>query len=242
MNVKDIIKKIVLREKSSSDEYIKFLRKKGFKIGEDVTIYAPTKTLIDIKYPWMVEIGSHVRIAQGVIILVHDYSWSVLKRYSNNEIKEGNILGASGCAIIGDNVFIGMNAIILCDVKIGNNVIIGAGSVVTKDCEEGFVYAGNPAKKIMAVDEFYKKREECQLDEAKNLAQMYFKRYNEYPPKKIFYEYFMLFEDANTVKSEKKFLDQMSLCGNFDKTENILKNENRKFSNYEDFIKWCFKD
>ena len=48
---------------------------------------------------------------------------------------------------IGDNVSIGSNATIL-PVEICKNVVIGAGAVVTKDIEEGGVYAGNPAKKI----------------------------------------------------------------------------------------------
>lgn len=41
--------------------------------------------------------------------------------------------------------------------KIGDNVIIGAGSVVTGNLESNFVYAENPAKKIMTIDKFYTK-------------------------------------------------------------------------------------
>lgn len=83
--MKNIIKKLVLREKYSSDTYISYLRKQGVTIGEDCTIYAPNKTFVDIQYPWMVQIGDHVRITQGVIILTHDYAWSVLKRDKNLE-------------------------------------------------------------------------------------------------------------------------------------------------------------
>ena len=75
----------------------------------------------------------------------------------------GGIFGASGNVTIGDNVFIGMNAIITRNVTIGDNVIIGVGSIVTKDCESGYVYAGNPAHKIMSIDQFYDKRKELQL-------------------------------------------------------------------------------
>ena len=73
MWIKEIIRKIVLKEKSSSNSYIDYLKEKGVQIGEDVTIYVPSKTLIDIQYPWMISIGNHVRIAQGAIILTHDY-------------------------------------------------------------------------------------------------------------------------------------------------------------------------
>ena len=128
--MKDIIKKIVLGKKASSDKYINYLKKIGVKVGEDVTIYAPTKTFIDEQYPWMISIGNHVRITEGVKILTHDYSWSVLKGLKNNH--GGAILGSSGYVIIGDNVFIGMNSVITRNVKIGNNVIIGVGSVVQK--------------------------------------------------------------------------------------------------------------
>lgn len=59
-----------------------------------------------------------------------------------------------------DNVFIGSNSVILYNTRIGPNVIIGSGSVVTTDCEPNSVYAGVPAKKIGAFDDFVKKRVE----------------------------------------------------------------------------------
>jgi maltose O-acetyltransferase len=40
---------------------------------------------------------------------------------------------------------------ILSGVRIENKVVIGAGSVVTKNLESGFVYAGVPAKKIRKI-------------------------------------------------------------------------------------------
>ncbi len=49
------------------------------KIGNDVEVYVPSKTLIDEQYPWMITIGNHVRITEGVKILTHDYSWFVIK-------------------------------------------------------------------------------------------------------------------------------------------------------------------
>lgn len=51
--------------------------------------------------------------------------------------------------IIGNNVWVGANSVILPGITIGDNVIIGAGSVVTKSLEEGYIYAGNPARKII---------------------------------------------------------------------------------------------
>jgi acetyltransferase-like isoleucine patch superfamily enzyme len=50
--------------------------------------------------------------------------------------------------IIGDDVFVGANTIILKGVTIGDRVIIGAGSVVTKNIPANQIWAGNPAKFI----------------------------------------------------------------------------------------------
>jgi len=44
-----------------------------------------------------------------------------------------------------DNVWIGMNAVILKGVTIGENSVVAAGSVVTKTVEPNTVVAGNPA-------------------------------------------------------------------------------------------------
>ena len=47
---------------------------------------------------------------------------------------------------IGDNVFIGMNSIILMGSHIGNNVIIGAGSVVSGNIPDNSVVGGSQPK------------------------------------------------------------------------------------------------
>ena len=47
--------------------------------------------------------------------------------------------------IISDNVWIGMNAIILKGVTIGENSVVAAGAVVTKSVPPNVVVAGNPA-------------------------------------------------------------------------------------------------
>ena len=52
--------------------------------------------------------------------------------------------------IIGDNVTIYANAVIVNGIKIGNNVTIGAGSIVLKDIPDNSTVAGNPAKIINA--------------------------------------------------------------------------------------------
>jgi acetyltransferase-like isoleucine patch superfamily enzyme len=54
--------------------------------------------------------------------------------------------------IIGDDVFLGANSIILKGVIIGDRAIIGAGSVVTKSIPSDEIWAGNPAKLIRKVN------------------------------------------------------------------------------------------
>lgn len=153
----------------------------------------------------------------------------------------GGVFGASGIVEIGDNVFIGMNAIIERNVKIGNNVVIGAGSIVTKDCEENSVYAGVPAKRIMSIDEFLMKRRDKQLDEAKLLAQRYYERYRKKPEPAVFHEYFMLFETSESVMSNATFVKKMQLGNSEEQTLLYMKEHAPKFESYDEFIKHCFE-
>lgn len=52
---------------------------------------------------------------------------------------------------IGDNVWIGGNAVILPGVTIGDNVTIGAGSVVTKDLPDNVLAFGNPCRIVKSI-------------------------------------------------------------------------------------------
>lgn len=54
--------------------------------------------------------------------------------------------------IIGNNVWIGMNACILPGVVIGDNTIIGSGSIVTKNVPPNEIWVGNPARFIKKID------------------------------------------------------------------------------------------
>lgn len=237
MKIKARIKGLIYGHKASSESYIAHLRKIGVSVGEDVTIYAPMKTVIDEQYPWMITIGNHVRITQGVILLTHDYAWSTLKVAHG-----GTILGASGKVTIGNNVFIGMNAIITRGVTIGDNVVIGTGSVVTKDCLPNGVYAGNPAKRICELEDYCKKREALQLQEAKMLALAYYERYGKKPAEEVFHEYFMLFTDAETADSKVWCRNKMKLCGNYDDSMAFLRKNPPSFADFEQFLTYCFED
>lgn len=232
--IKETVRRMLYGPKADSERYIAHLRKIGVLVGENVRFYTPTKTIVDECYPWLLTIGNNVIIAQGVIILNHDYSWSVLKGVS------GGILGASGKVTIGNNVFIGMNTIVTRNVTIGNNVVIGAGSVVTKDCMDNGVYAGNPARRIAELPDFLEKRKKAQLREAKELAVEYRKRYGRIPSEEIFHEFFMLFESAESVKKKKWCVRKMEQCGNFEASVLYMENNRALFESYDAFLRYCF--
>lgn len=238
--LKNLVRKIVYKENASSKTLVKYLRERGAKIGTDVTIYAPNKTLIDKTSLYLLTIGNHVRIAEGVKILTHDYSWSVLKCYSSEKIESGSILGCQRPVEIGNNVFIGMNAIITCGVNIGDNVIIGAGSVVTRDCESNGVYAGVPAKRIMHIEEFYAKRKAAQFEEAKEIAVRYREAFGTMPSKDIFNEYFMLFAKKEEADKNPSFLMQMRTSQNYKECALYMLSHEPMFENFDAFLKACY--
>ena len=233
--IKELLKKLVLGKRYSSETYIDYLRKIGVKIGEDCTIYVPSKTLIDEQYPWMITIGNHVRITEGVKILTHDYSWSVIKGLN------GAILGASGKVEIGNNVFIGMNTIVCRGVKIGDNVIIGAGSIVTKDCNSNYVYAGNPAKQIMSITEYLEKRKSKQILEAKTLAREYYLRFKKKPNESVFHEYFMLYSSEKEIENNLVYKQKMQLGDNELVSRKYMEENVADFRSFDEFLQEALK-
>lgn len=235
--IKDLFRRLILREKSSSKAFVDYWRGKGVSIGDDTYFYDPQSNCLGLNYPFNLSIGRNVRITHGVTIVDHGYDWCVLKgRY-------GDVLGNTGQVSIGNNVFIGMNAIILKNVNIGDNVIIGAGSVVTHDIPAASVAAGNPCRVLMPLSKYRDKRIASQLDEALNLFKTYCASHaGEIPPKEIFREYFWLFEspDKNGICSCEAFDQTMHLIdGSFTLSVNLSKYSKPMFDGFEEFIKYC---
>ncbi len=87
-------------------------------------------------------IGNNVLIGPGVQIITGTHIFRSLDiPISNQGEKEFEV-------VIGNDVWIGTNALILPNIKIGNHAIVAAGSIVTKDVSENAIVGGNPAKLI----------------------------------------------------------------------------------------------
>jgi maltose O-acetyltransferase len=125
---------------------VKRLRKWEAVVGNDVELICVN---IDCKDATCIEIGNHVTLTY-CNILTHD---------SSPQRFVGNGINRVGRVVIGDNVFVGRQSIILPNIKVGNNVIIGAGSVVNKNIPDNVVAAGNPCKVIGSIDDYVKKNE-----------------------------------------------------------------------------------
>ena len=152
--------------------YNRILKEEGIEVGDHTIFYDPFSQTIDRERPWMLTIGDYCKITKGTIILTHDYSRSVLRRAF------GEVIGEAKNTVIGDNVFIGMNSIILMGTHIGNNVIIGAGSVVSGNIPDNAVIAGNPARVIRTLDEHFSIRKNKTIDEAVEYFVLFKRKYH----------------------------------------------------------------
>jgi acetyltransferase-like isoleucine patch superfamily enzyme len=121
-------------------------RAMGVKVGEGCRIYTRNFN----GEPWLVTIGDRVTVTAGVSFITHDgATWLIRddkgRRYRFAPIEVGN------------DVFIGLNSILLPGVKVGDRCIIGAGSVVTKSVPSGYVVAGVPARIVGLFDVYREK-------------------------------------------------------------------------------------
>jgi len=91
-------------------------------------------------------IGNQVSISSGVHIYTHDSS-NYRIHNTEKDAENGTHIDRAP-VVIGDNVQIGANSIVLKGVTIGNNVIIGALSLVNSDIPDNCIAVGNPCKVI----------------------------------------------------------------------------------------------
>lgn len=90
-------------------------------------------------------IGSHVNLAQGITVTALNHNFEDKEK----RIDEQGI--TTKPIIIGDDVWIGANAVILPGVTIGKHCVVAAGAVVTKDVPDNTIVGGVPAKEIKKI-------------------------------------------------------------------------------------------
>lgn len=141
--------------------YVSFLQRKSLRINRKYPQYSFGKGTysIDLKiYSWnegaKFYIGSYCSIADGVQIYLggeHNVDW--ITTYPFNVLwKAGKQIHGhpktKGDVRIGNDVWIGKEAIILSGVSIGDGAVVGARSLVSKDIEPYTIVGGNPAHEI----------------------------------------------------------------------------------------------
>ena len=117
---------------------ITYLRSTGVKIGKNTMVSLRAK--IDVRRGKVI-IGDNCHITYGCVILSHDRAAMQIDPEDDGD----------GTVVIGNNVFIGVNSVVLRNVTIGDNSVIGAGSVVIKDIPPDVLATGNPARVLKKI-------------------------------------------------------------------------------------------
>jgi len=110
------------------------------RIGNNVSIN--TNACIAPGDGGRVEIGDNVLIAQNVVIRAADHRHDGIDRPI---IQQGHV---GGDIFIGEGAWIGANAVITKNVRVGAHAIVAAGAVVTRDVAPFTIVGGVPARLI----------------------------------------------------------------------------------------------
>lgn len=126
---------------------VEYARWVGVNIGKNPHFYGPTSWGTE---PWLITIGDNVHITGNCKFINHDGGTLIFR----DQIPD---LEISKPIVVGSNVYIGEETMILPGAHIGNNCVIGARSVVTKDIPDNSVAVGVPARVIKSADEYLEK-------------------------------------------------------------------------------------
>lgn len=149
-----VLKYLISQVRAKLDP-IGYARGLGVKMGKNVNFYGVRPGMFSTE-PWLITIGSNVYITNGCQFITHDGGTLILRP----EVPD---LELTAPIVVGDDVYIGLNTLILPGARIGNRVIIGAGSVVCGHIPDNSVAAGVPARVIKSLDDYKKKAMERSL-------------------------------------------------------------------------------
>lgn len=125
---------------------------KGLQVGYDTKLVGTQSFGSE---PFLIEIGDGCLITDGVKFITHDGAIQVPLIASGESIENVYAKKSTFDRIkVGNNVFIGVNSVLLPGTEIGNNSIVAAGSIVKGVFSEGLVIGGNPAKVITNIDKY----------------------------------------------------------------------------------------
>lgn len=127
-----------------------YLIKKGAVVGKGTRLNCGVDALGT--EPYLITIGEDCLFAGGVRIITHDGGIKVLN--SMNKF-DGKRMSKMASVKIGNNVYIGQNAMVLPGVTIGDNVIVGAGAIVTNNIPDNSIAVGIPAVVKKNVEKYY---------------------------------------------------------------------------------------
>lgn len=215
--------------RKNSANYIKYLKSKGIKIGEDCYIFEPHDAQIDITRPELLEIGDHVFLHKGIRILTHDWGgWCYV--FSNQQF-----IPSHGKIKIGSNVWFGENVCVCKGVTIGDNCIIGIGSVVTKSIPSNSVAVGVPARVVCTYEEYFEKRKKQFINEAVEYANAILDRGRE-PQIEDFYDDYPAFVDGhNYMEYDYPYKRVFKNNGDFEIWKRTYK---APFDGFDQFMKY----
>lgn len=141
----------VIRELRLRRDPVGFARSLGVRVGKDTQLLGTNLGTWGSE-PYLITIGDHCLITAGVRFITHDGAIWVYR----NEHPD---IDRFGPVTIGNNVFIGTDAILLPGVTIGDDSVVAASAVVNRDVPPRTVVAGVPARPICTIDEYWQKNE-----------------------------------------------------------------------------------
>lgn len=132
---------------------VRLLRMFGAKVGKGVNI----KPCVNIKYPWLLEIGNYTWIGENVWI----DNLAKVTIGNNVCISQGAMLLCGnhnytkttfdlmiGSITLEDGSWAGAHSVVCPGVTLHTHAVLGAGAVANHDLEPYSIYQGNPARKI----------------------------------------------------------------------------------------------